>query len=72
MVKLSQHFIDALANEPETGMGYQVGDVTLDDGRVYKRAVIVNGSEIGEVEGSKKIPFNSDQIKMIELTHEKW
>ena len=72
MLKLNDYWIKILSKLPETGMGYQVGRVTLKNGRVLNRVVIIQSSLIGEAEGSKKIDFSNDEIEKIEVTHEKF
>ena len=72
MIKLSQKFIDALVQEPETGMGYQVADITLKNGRVYKDAIILNSEFISSVRGHDPIPFLTTDIKNIDITHNRF
>jgi hypothetical protein len=61
-----------LVKKPETGMGYQVVSVTLRDGRKIEDVAIIQSSIIGEVRGHHDIPFESDDITNLELTHRKW
>ena len=61
-----------LAKKPETGMGYQVVSITLRDGRKIEDVAIIQSSEIGEVRGHADVPFETDDITGIELTHRKW
>lgn len=41
-IKLDKKFIDYLVDNPENGMGYQIVDVTLKDGRILKNKVVLN------------------------------
>ena len=46
-VPLGERWAAVLLDEPETGMGYQVATVTLNDGRCFKDVVIVDGAMTG-------------------------
>ena len=46
-IKLSKKWIDYLCSLPESGMGYQVVDITPKDGRVLKGAIVFNAEELG-------------------------
>jgi hypothetical protein len=52
-------------------MGYQTAAVTLRDGRVIEDVLIVGGT-ITEVRGYDSIPFSTDDISDITVTHRKW
>ena len=71
MLQLSSKWIGFLRNQPESGMGYQVGEVVLKDGRSFGHIVIVEGN-VTLVDGNKTIPFSDEDIDSIILTHEKW
>lgn len=71
MIKLPARLLVKLAAMPETGMGYQVVSIVLEDGTRYVQAVIIEG-EVTELRGLKTIPFTSEQIADVVLTHEKW
>jgi hypothetical protein len=71
MLKLSRKWIEHLRSQPETGMGYQVVAVTLNDGRVFPQAVVDSGY-LARIRGLKQIPFTDDAIAEINVTHEKW
>ncbi|MDP3726328.1 MAG: hypothetical protein Q8R36_03990 [bacterium] len=43
---LSERWIQALAAVSETGMGYQVVDVHLHNGRVLERVIVLNSEEL--------------------------
>ncbi len=72
MLQLSDKFIKALIAQPETGMGFQIADVTLNDGRVFNRTSIINCELIAAVHGHKDIPFTEPEIAKIAVTHEKF
>lgn len=71
MITLPQKWLFELANKPETGMGYQIVDVLLNDGRLFKQVVVVEG-QITLIRGLDGIPFTQDQIADVILTHDKW
>jgi hypothetical protein len=71
MITLSTKWASTLSSKPETGMGYQVISVILNDGRKYDQVVVVEG-RITEIRGRLDIPFTEDQISAIILTHDKW
>lgn len=71
MITLSAKWVSELASKPETGMGYQVVSVILQDGRRFDQTAVVQGI-IAEVRGLDEIPFTEDQIAQIILTHDKW
>ena len=60
-----------LASQPETGMGYHVIEVVLQDGRVVTDVAVVNGV-VGEVKGHAGIPFDPQDIVEARLTHNRW
>ena len=70
--RLPQHWSQFLLRQPETGMDYQIVDVTLRDGRVVRDVAIVGASLIGEIRGRSDIPFDPADITHIEVTHNKW
>lgn len=71
MLHLSDKWVAVLANQPESGMSYQVARVTLKDGSRYEAVVIVQGV-ITRIRDSADIPFREDQIADIFVTHGKW
>jgi hypothetical protein len=60
-----------LQDQPETGMGYQTGDVTLADGRVFRDVIIVGGY-ITKIRGRADIPFEASEIARIDITGRRW
>ena len=71
MLTLSAKWAPGLLGQPETGMGYQVVSVTLNDGRRFDQVVVVEG-RITEIRGRKDIPFTEAEISQIVVTHDKW
>ena len=45
-IKLSNKWVEYLCSMPESGMGYQLVDVTLKDGRVFKEILVFNAEEL--------------------------
>ena len=71
LITLSAKWVSELANKPETGMGYQVVSVILQDGRRFGKTAVVEGI-IAEIRGLDGIPLTEDQIAQIILTNDKW
>ncbi|TAM81696.1 MAG: hypothetical protein EPN47_13240 [Acidobacteria bacterium] len=71
MITLSTKWTSELASKPETGMGYQVVSIILNDGRRFDQVVVVEGL-ITKIRGRKDIPFTEKQIVQIIVTHDKW
>jgi hypothetical protein len=63
MFKLPQTWIDYLATQPETGMGYHQVDVTLHDGQRFERLIIAEGHVVTD-----HVWFFGTEIKDITLT----
>lgn len=63
-----------LREQGESGMGYQIVDITLTDGTVVKDVAIIESYLIGQIRGYKgPMPlFNMDTIQEIILTHKRW
>ena len=62
--KLNEKYIDYLSNQPEQGMGYQIVDITLKNGRVLYDRVVLNSSYLKLNEYDQ---FNLDDIVKIEI-----
>ncbi len=62
---------DYLVSQPETGMGYQVVTVYINNGKKFEKVLVTNASEIESVDGNPDIPFNAFDIVKVELTHQK-
>ena len=70
MIDLPSKFLEDLRMKPETGMGYQIVSIILNDGRRFDRVVIVEG-RVTQVKGMDGIPFSPGDIREIILTHER-
>jgi hypothetical protein len=68
MLELSKKWAPILLAQPETGMGYQIVSVLLNDGRRFDRVIVVGGT-ITEVKGKSDIPFNEEEITEIKVTN---
>jgi hypothetical protein len=64
---LNKDQIEFLSKLPEQGMGYQLVDITLKDGRVLKNKVVINSTYLKLVEPEH---VKADDIDKIEL-HQK-
>jgi len=64
MLHLSAKWAEVLARQPETGMGYQMATVKLQDGRAFAGVVIVGGI-VTSVRGHRGIPFAESDIAEI-------
>jgi hypothetical protein len=71
MKTLPKKWQEYLAKKPETGMGYQVVNLILEDGKRIEDVAIVDGGLIGEIRGDD-VAFDPGKIIEIELTHKKW
>jgi hypothetical protein len=71
MVYLSDKWAPQLRSQPETGMGYQIATVVLNNGSRYDQAVIESGV-ITRVRGFQSVPFEEKDIAKIIITHDKW
>jgi hypothetical protein len=63
-VKLQENHSEKLQDLPENGMGYQLVDLTLKDGRVLKERVVLNSSylQLGQNE-----ELDPSEIEKVEL-----
>jgi len=64
-------WVDYLVAQPETGMGYWVVSVRLNDGRSFDR-VVVNGGLVTQVYGHDGVPFEPEEIVEMRVTHDRW
>ena len=67
MLQLSDKWGPRLAQQPETGMGYQIATVVLSDGRRFNDVLIQQGL-ITRIKGLTVIPFNEPDIIDIIVT----
>ena len=63
-ITLSQQWIDKLVRLPESGMGYQVVDVRLRDGRILTGVLVQNAELLSLPEG---VVFVNEDIADISL-----
>jgi len=76
-VTLPEHWSKFLQSQPETGMDYQVVDLTLGDGTRIHDVAIVGSSIIAEIKGLGLVrelpglPFDLYDIADITVTHHK-
>lgn len=68
--KVPDRLATSIRNQPETGMGYSVGDLLLKDGRVITRVVIDSGF-IVSVDRRTEITFNPEEIESFMVTHDR-
>jgi len=63
-----------LYEKAESGMGYQVVDIILNDETVVKDVAIIESHLVGQIRGYKGSmpPFDMANIKEIRLTHRRW
>ena len=67
MLQLSDKWGPRLAQQPETGMGYQIATVVLNDGRRFNDVLIQEGL-ITRIKGLTVIPFTESEIIEIVVT----
>jgi len=68
---IPQACLDHLKRGGETGAGYQVISVTLQDGRCFDQVVASEGCII-EVRGYKEIPFTPGEVLSVSVNHKDW
>lgn len=71
MIKLFEKWAPILLNEAETGMGYQIDTIILNDKSVFKQ-VVISGGIIVRIRGPIGIPFGEDDVAEIIVTHDIW
>jgi hypothetical protein len=72
MVPIPQQWVDYLAQQPESGMGYQVVNIKLADGRRFNQVVASNGY-FTQVRGYDEVPFTAnDEVTWVKVTHKRW
>jgi hypothetical protein len=60
-----------LKRQEETGLGYQVVSVQLQDGRNFDQ-VIASEEYIIDVRGYTEIPFQFDEVATARVNHKRW
>jgi hypothetical protein len=66
MKELPQKWIEYLRKQPESGMGYQIVNATLRDGRKFEVAV-TDSHIVGAVRGYSDIPFDPEEVAGIDV-----
>ena len=59
-----------LRNQPETGMGFWTGNVTLVDGRTFDD-VIIDSGYITKIRGRLDL-IEADEVERIQITGNQW
>lgn len=71
LVPIPSGCVDRLKRTEETGIGYQVVSVELNDGRFFEQVVVSEGFII-EVRGFQEIPFAPDDVATVSVNHKRW
>jgi hypothetical protein len=71
LVPIPSGLVDHLKRAGETGIGYQVASVELQDGRKFDQVVTSEGHII-EVRGFEEIPFSAEEVASINVNHKHW
>lgn len=71
LTPIPSELLQQLKREKETGIGYLVVSVELKDGRSFDQVATSEGCII-EVRGYKEIPFASEEVVSVTVTHEGW
>jgi hypothetical protein len=71
LVPIPSSLVDHLKRAGETGIGYQVVSVELQDGRKFDQVVTSEGHII-EVRGHKEIPFSAEEVAAVSVNHKLW
>jgi hypothetical protein len=71
LVPIPSGCVDQLKRAKETGIGYQVVSVELNDGRFFEQVVVSEGFII-EVRGYREIPFAPDDVASVSVNHKSW
>ena len=71
LIPIPRELAEALKRQGETGMGYQVVSVTLKNGKHFDQVVASEGYVI-QVRGYKDVPFTTDDVASVSLTHKRW
>jgi len=60
-----------LKRTEETGIGYQIISVDLNDGRHFDQVLVSEGCVI-EVRGYEEIPFAPAEVAVVSVNHKRW
>jgi len=71
LVEIPSEFLGQLEQTRETGLGYRVVSVELNDGRIFDQVATSEGCIVA-IRGHEEIPFVSEEIKSIKLNHKRW
>lgn len=71
IVPIPVRFADQLKRAGETGIGYQVVSVVLEDGRTFEQVATSEGCII-EVRGHREIPFAPEDVASVSVNHKGW
>src|SRR5262249_48944485 len=71
LVPISPETLNMLKLERETGPGYHVVSVELNDGKLFEQVVISAGCVIA-VRGQQEVPFRPDEIRNVTVNHRVW
>lgn len=63
-LQLNQNQIDFLSHLPEQGMGYQIVDLTLKNGEVLKKKIVLNCSLLQLDEQEQLVADDIDKIEL--------
>lgn len=67
IIKLDDEHIKTLENLPEQGIGYQIVDITLKNGQVFKQKFVLNSTNL-RVDANDTIDVNNiDKIEISKL-----
>ena len=69
--KLSDRWCAEIADQPESGMGYWTGDITLLNGTVVRDVVVCDGW-VTEVRGHEDVLFDTAEIASAKFTGRRW
>jgi hypothetical protein len=65
-IRLTEDQITALQNLPEQGIGYQIVDIVLNDGKELNNKIVLNSTYL-QLEPNEKIdPINIETIRLHE------
>ena len=71
LVPVPNEAVEQLKKSPETGIGYQVASVKLNDGRIFDQVIASEGCII-EVRGYSEIPFKPEDVQSVTVNHKRW
>ena len=71
LVPMPPETVGKLKQEKETGPGYQVVSVELNDGSSFEQVLVSEGCIIS-VRGYEEIPFKFDEVRSVSVNHKRW